>query len=133
MDKENIKNIIILKNLPSNLIDEAIMVIKDKKKTKDFNYYDLEIEQQPYNEKHKVIQGYMNEEDLKKIEKIKKENRKYVIKEAEMVVTNYINKMDNGLNEKKIRKIERKYKRVRTLNIFLGLTTIISISFAIIF
>ena len=34
MDKENIKNIIILKNLPSNLIDEAIMVIKDKKKNK---------------------------------------------------------------------------------------------------
>ena len=69
MDKENIKNIIILKNLPSNLIDEAIMVIKDKKKTKDFNYSDLATEQEEYNEKHKVIQGYMNEEDLKKIEK----------------------------------------------------------------
>lgn len=133
MDKENIKNIIILKNLPSNLIDEAIMVIKDKKKTKDFNYSDLETEQEEYNEKHKVIQGYMKEEDLKKIEKIKKENRKYVIKEAEMVVTNYINKMDNSLNEKKAKKIEGRYKRLRILNIFLGLTTIVSISFAIIF
>ena len=133
MDKENIKNIIILKNLPSNLIDEAIMVIKDKKKTKDFNYSDLTTEQEEYNEKHKIIQGYMNEEDLKKIEKIKKENRKYVIKEAEMVVTNYINKMDNSLNEKKAKKIEGRYKRLRILNIFLGLTTIVSISFAIIF
>ena len=133
MDKENIKNIIILKNLPSNLIDEAIMVIKDKKKTKDFNYSDFETEKEEYNEKHKVIQGYMNEEDLKKIEKIKKENRKYVIKEAEMVVTNYINKMDNSLNEKKAKKIEGRYKRLRILNIFLGLTTIVSISFAIIF
>ena len=133
MDKENIKNIIILKNLPSNLIDEAIMVIKDKKKTKDFNYSDLATEQEEYNEKHKVIQGYMNEEDLKKIEKIKKENRKYVIKEAEMVVTNYINKMDNSLDEKKAKKIEGRYKRLRILNIFLGLTTIVSISFAIIF
>ena len=75
----------------------------------------------------------MNEEDLKKIEKIKKENRKYVIKEAEMVVTNYINKMDNSLNEKKAKKIEGRYKRLRILNIFLGLTTIVSISFAIIF
>ena len=133
MDKENIKNIIILKNLPSNLIDEAIMVIKDKKKTKDFNYSDFATEQEEYNEKHKVIQGYMNEEDLKKIEKIKKENRKYVIKEAEMVVTNYINKMDNSLKEKKAKKIEGRYKRLRILNIFLGLTTIVSISFAIIF
>ena len=37
MNKENVKNVIILKNLPSNLIDEAIMVVKDKKKVKNFD------------------------------------------------------------------------------------------------
>ena len=31
MNPENMKNIIILKNLPSNLIDEAIVVVKNKK------------------------------------------------------------------------------------------------------
>ena len=127
MDKENMKNIIILKNLPSNLIDEAIMVIKDKNKKS--NYTDFLGQEDSNN----VIQGYMNTDDLKKIEKIKKENRKYVIKEAEMVVTNYINQMDNNIKEKKNKKIELRYKKVRTLNLFLGLTTITSIVFAIIF
>ena len=32
MSKENTRNVIILKNLPSNLVDEAIIVVKDKKK-----------------------------------------------------------------------------------------------------
>lgn len=128
MDKGNMKNIIILKNLPSNLIDEAIMVIKDK--NKKLNYRDFFVGQEDSNN---VIQGYMNTDDLKKIEKIKKENRKYVIKEAEMVVTNYINQMDNNIKEKKNKKIELRYKKVRTLNLFLGLTTITSIVFAIIF
>ena len=41
MNQSNMKNVIILKNLPSNLIDEAIMVVKDKKKVKDINYSDF--------------------------------------------------------------------------------------------
>lgn len=127
MDKENMKNIIILKNLPSNLIDEAIMVIKDKNKKS--NYTDFLGREDSNN----VVQGYMNTDDLKKIEKIKKENRKYVIKEAEMVVTNYINQMDSNIKEKKHKKIELRYKKIKILNLFLGLTTIISVVFAIIF
>ena len=32
MKTDIMKNVIILKNLPSNLIDEAIVIVKDKKK-----------------------------------------------------------------------------------------------------
>ena len=38
MKTDIMKNVIILKNLPSNLIDEAIVIVKDKKKIKDINY-----------------------------------------------------------------------------------------------
>lgn len=38
MKTDVMKNVIILKNLPSNLIDEAIVIVKDKKKIKDINY-----------------------------------------------------------------------------------------------
>ena len=31
MSNDNLKNIVVLKNLPSNLVDEAIVVIKSKK------------------------------------------------------------------------------------------------------
>lgn len=133
----NLKNVIILKNLPSNLIDEAIVVVKDKKKIKDFEYSDSIKDGGEkfsiYNEKqnNKTIQGYMKEEDLRKIEKIKKEERKYVIKEAELVVANYLSKIEKPLSDRKIRNLEISYKRVKILNFLLGITTLISLVLAI--
>lgn len=127
MDSQKNKNVIILKNLPSNLIDEAIMVVKDKKKVKDINYSDFV----KYKEESGVIQGSLKPEDLKKIESIKKENRKYIIKEAEVVVTNYLKRIEDNLSDRKIEKLKKSYKKSKILNLFLALTTIISISLAI--
>ena len=127
MNKSNMKNVIILKNLPSNLIDEAIMVVKDKKKVKDINYSDYI----KYKEENGIIQGDMRIEDLKKIENIKKEDRKYVIKEAEVVVTNYIKRIEDNLSDRKLDKLKKSYKKSKLLNILLAMTTIISISLAI--
>ena len=127
MNSENIKSIIILKDLPSNFIDEAIFVVKNKKEAKNLNNQDL------LSNKNKVIQGYMNEEDLKKIEKINKEGRSYIVKEAEFVVNGYINKLDKSLEEKKVKNIERKYKRTKILNFILGTTIVVSLIFAICF
>ena len=127
MNSENIKSIIILKGLPSNFIDEAIFVVKNKKEAKNLNYQDL------LSNKNKVIQGYMNEEDLKKIEKINKEGRSYIVKEAEFVVNGYINKLDKSLEEKKVKNIERKYKRTKIINFILGTTIVARLIFAICF
>lgn len=127
MNQSNMKNVIILKNLPSNLIDEAIMVVKDKKKVKDINYSDFI----KYKEENGIIQGDMRIEDLKKIENIKKEDRKYVIKEAEIVVTNYIKRIEDNLSDRKLDKLKKSYKKSKLLNILLAMTTIISISLAI--
>lgn len=126
MDIQKEKNVIILKNLPSNLIDEAIMVVKDKNKVKDINYNDFT----KYTEENGVIQGSMKADELKKIESIKKESRKYVIKEAEVVVTNYIKRIEDNLSDKKIDKLKKSYKKSKVLNIFLALTTIIALGFS---
>lgn len=139
--KTNImKNVIILKNLPSNLIDEAIVIVKDKKKIKDINYsefikdggekFSSSANKQTSN---RVIQGYMKEEDLKKLEDTKKEDRKYVIKEAEIVVTNYLSKIDNKMPEKRIKRLEKSYKRAKKMSIILGIISVISIICAIAF
>lgn len=128
MDSQKIKNVIILKNVPSNLIDEAIMVVKDKNKVKDINYSDLI----KHKEENGIIQGVLKSEELKKIENIKKENRKYVIKEAEVVVSNYIKRIEDNLSDRKIDKLKKSYKRARVLNIFLALTTIIAIGLSFI-
>lgn len=128
MNSENMKNIIILKNLPSNLIDEAIVVVKNKKESKDINYKTL-----MQDGKSRAIQGYMKEEELKKIENIKKEERNYIIKEAEMVVTNYIAKIEKPiLAEKKMKKLEKLYKKVRILNVMLAIISLICVAIQII-
>ena len=103
MDKEEMKNVIILKNLPSNLIDEAIMVIKDRKSAKKFDFNQILNNGE---ENHKVIQGYMKNDELKKIENTRKEGRKYVIKEAEIILSDYISKIERPkYNESKIKKL----------------------------
>lgn len=140
MKTDIMKNVIILKNLPSNLIDEAIVIVKDKKKIKDINYsefikdggekFSSSANKQTSN---RVIQGYMKEEDLKKLEDTKKEDRKYVIKEAEIVVTNYLSKIDNKIPEKRIKRLEKSYKRAKKMSIILGIISVISIICAIAF
>lgn len=138
MNKTNIKNVIILKNLPSNLIDEAIMVVKDKKKVKDIYSRDLIIDggekfskNNKIKEKNKIIQSVMKEDDIKRIEQIKKNDKKYIIKEAEIVVMNYLDKLEKPISERKIRNMEKSYRRLKTINFALIAMTIISIIMAI--
>lgn len=130
MDKEEMKNVIILKNLPSNLIDEAIMVIKDRKSAKKFDFNQILNNGE---EKHKVIQGYMKNDELKKIENTRKEGRKYVIKEAEIILCDYISKIERPkYNENKIKKLEKSCKRAKKINLILIIVSFISIVMQII-
>lgn len=132
MSKENTRNVIILKNLPSNLVDEAIIVVKDKKKIENYmkesEYKDV-INYKTGN--NGIIYGDMKTESLKKIENVKKEDRKYVIKEAEIVVSNYIKRIEDNLADRKIDRLKKSYKKTKKLNVFLAMTTIISILLAI--
>ena len=130
MDKEEMKNVIILKNLPSNLIDEAIMVIKDRKSAKKFDFNQILNNGE---EKHKVIQGYMKNDELNKIENTRKEGRKYVIKEAEIILRDYISKIERPkYNENKIKKLEKSCKRAKKINLILIIVSFISIVMQII-
>ncbi len=135
MSRENTKNVIILKNLPSNLISEAILVVKDKKQVANY-MRDAELNEQRdvsncKTSSNGIIYGDMKTEALKKIENIKKEDRKYVIKEAEIVVSNYIKRIEDNLSDRKIDRLKKSYKKTKKLNVLLAMTTIISILLAI--
>lgn len=107
MNIDNSKNMVILKDLPSNIVDEAIVILKPNVKIKSKDLID------------------------KKSSKNKKtsNSKKYIINEAEMIVNNYISKIEsdkkNSIKEKT--KMENKYKRLRALSIFLGILFIASI------
>lgn len=89
MEASKLKNMVVLRNLPSNIVDEAIIVLKSSRKVKKLQ----KIEQ------NKKNQGSDNQ----------KKDKDYILKEAEMLVNNYISKIEKD-NSKDIFKNESKEK-----------------------
>ena len=90
MEASNLKNMVVLKNLPSNIVDEAIIILKNSKKIKK----------------------------LEKVENNKTTNKKekqttqkdYILKEAEMLVNSYVSKIENKEDKKFAdNKMQQKY------------------------
>ena len=67
MDKINMKNMVVLKDLPSNIVEEAIVVLKNNKKINNF-----QLAKNKKQEKSEVI-----------IEN--KQDKKYIVKEAAFI------------------------------------------------
>ena len=105
MEASNLKNMVVLKNLPSNIVDEAIIILKNSKKIKK----------------------------LEKVENNKTTNKKekqttqkdYILKEAEMLVNSYVSKIENKEDKKLAdNKMQQKYKKIKKYSI---ITTIIGV------
>ena len=95
------KNIIRIKDFPSNTIDEAILILKENKKARRYE-----------------CSSKFKNTDYKKIN-----NEDMVVKEAEFIISNYIEK--NEIDKKN--KNKRKIKRLKVSNFILVLALIISI------
>ena len=120
MDMSNMKNMILLKNLPSNIVEEAIVVLKENAKVKKYQYADNE-------EKKNVNKG--KEKSAKPVN-----NSEYIIKEAENVISNYISNLETKSPKWKnnMKKLEKKYKQSVKLNFVLGFVAVISLFVSII-
>ena len=110
MDIQNMKNIVILKDLPSNMIEEAFVVLKDNVKV----------------HKEELI---LNKKDKKKENESTKNSKDYVIKEAEMIVSDYISEIEENKfkKSKEKMKLEKKCKKLKYSNTFFILFSIASI------
>lgn len=115
MNTGNLKNIVVLKDLPSNLIDEAIVVLKE-------------------NQKIPKLEPASKEQKESNIETTKiKSSKDYIIKEAQMLISDYISKIENK-NKKEnqsIQKLNKKCKRLKTVNqaLLVGLAISLLINF----
>lgn len=107
MEEINFKNTITLKNLPSNLIEKAVIVFKDKKTVKEIQ----KIEQQ----------------HNKKGQHISKNTNCYAIKEAELIVTNYLKEINNKKRNKIVKNESNKKIKIYSVvvTILLLIQTII--------
>lgn len=108
METKIMKNMIILRDLPSNMVEEAFVVFKDN----------VKIHKKEKVEKNKIIG---------KDEKPK--SKDYMIKEAEMVVQDYISRIEKREYElgSTNKKIKEKYKRLKALTIFLAMFSALSL------
>lgn len=107
MEDLDSKNMIILKDLPSNIVKEAYVVFKSNKMIKKFQK--------------------INKNNEKKKEE--EESNRYVVKEAEMLVLDYIEKVEKSEKEviinSKINKKLKKYAYITSIIIFIQLILLI--------
>ena len=107
MQAEKMRNMIVLKNLPSNIVDEAFVILRNNKRAKVLNKIDSKEDNQ----------------------QLKSSSDDYILKEAEMVISNYLSKFENErqLKNYSMRKLEKKCKRLKWLSLILGIATLLFI------
>lgn len=103
MSQGNLKKMVVLKNLPSNIVEEAIVILKSNKKVK-------QVEKIEKNKSKENIGGKRKEKD-------------YIIKEAEMLVSNYITTLEQKKKDRNInnKKLNQKYVKVKNYAIIASL------------
>lgn len=94
METSNMKNIVILKNLPSNIVEEAFVVIKPKIKIKHFEYAE-------------------KNSSTREVENCKDNN--YILKEAELIINNYSKTFEYKNSIEKKYEISKKYSVIMTI------------------
>ena len=114
MDISKMKNMVVLKNLPSNIVDEAYVVLKSSKKAK----------------KLEKIENFKNKNKEDETSK----NKEYVVKESKLLIKDYINKVediDNSLEMnssfKKHNIKNKKYKRLAYISTILAVVEFVVI------
>ena len=110
----NLKNTVVLKNLPSNIVEEAVIVFKPNIKLKE-------------------EQELANNNKMDKNKEWNKE-KDYILKEAEMLVNNYIKRVEE---KKKIKneiqkKVDKKCKNLKKYVFIMGIILLLETIFIII-
>lgn len=108
MESSDMKNMVVLKNLPSNMVEEAIIIFKESQKVK---------EKELIEKSNRTVFG-----------ELQSKSKECILKEAEMLVTDYINKIENkGKLAKGEIDIKVKYQKLKKYSIFSTALLVISL------
>ena len=105
METSKMKNMVVLKNLPSNMIEEAIVIFKENSKIK--------------------AKDVINKSN--QLSQVQGKSKDIIFKEAEMLVNDYVKRVESSKNKKifykKINdKFLKKYSIVITILFIISLT-----------
>ena len=109
---ENVKNMLILKNLPSNIIDEALIILKPNSKINKEYYLKTSFRE-------------MNNKDAEEAQ----DQSDYVIREAEFVIKDFIENLEKKQDEEINNIIKKKYNILKIITIALGLVGLVFVIF----
>lgn len=108
MNISQMKNILVLKDIPSNIVDEAIVILKKNSNIK----------------KKELVEN----KNSNKFNESKNENYDFVVNEAENVIKEYIKNLEKPKETKgNLNKILVKYKKLQVYSFLLGIIAIIGI------
>ena len=107
MEKCKMKNVVVLKNLPSNLIEEAFVVVKSRKVAKSLEYIDA--------------QNGKFDSDCK--------DEGYVVREAESVLSSYVKLVEKKENKKVNLPLKKKYNIIKFYGIFITIAFAMAVFF----
>ena len=105
MDANVMKRMIVLKNLQSNMIEEAYVVFKNNVKV----------------HKYEMADSGKNKSESKKIR-----NKDYMVKEAEMIINDYISNVNDKDYKFKKEILNEDYNRLKIITISLALFSILN-------
>lgn len=107
MEENDMKNIVVLKDLPSNIVEEAIVIFKQNVNIKNIN---------KKKENVKIALGG------------KQKTKDYIVKEAESIVANYISSLEQPKQlEIFNKKIKKKYNNLKKLTAFFAVVAVLGI------
>ena len=116
MNTSNMKKMIVLKDLPSNIVEEAIVVLKSNLDIKKYEFAEN-----------------IDTKQTKTLKSNKEKSGDYIIKEAESVISNYISNLEKPKEiEKKNKSLQKKYNRLKGMCLFWGIIAILGITLNII-
>ena len=107
MEKSQMRNMVVLRNLPSNLIEEAIVVFKTVKGAKEFQYIDK-------------VENIKNDQN-------KKNTKDYMVHEAESVISNYIKNNEKKTTSANNSNVNKNYKRLKLYSIIVSIAFLIAL------
>lgn len=107
MEKCKMKNVVLLRNLPSNLIEEAFVVVRSKRDAKDLEFIDCK--------KNGFDDKYKDDE--------------YILREAESVLSSYVEAVEKKEEKKIDSKEKKRYNILKVYGILVTIALLVSVIF----
>lgn len=107
MKKCKMKNVVVLKNLPSNLIEEAFVVVKSKKVARSLEHIDGKNEN---------------------IERKDKDDG-YIVREAESVLTSYVSLVEKKAEKRVDLGLKKRYNILKIYGVLVTVAFIVAVVF----